>query len=166
MIPSTVHVCAHTYMGTHMHPNKTPCTGRNWLHLWKYSIYWMSWQRADKWPPSSKSWSIPKKCGENRSWVHGHTSQMQMVIGNLSWELGMTGRHAGDATGNKECYPWPAGAVVGSRENCVSILCYRGTKGALKRAKYCWMRQSLRVMMGMLTREQPKIKDGGTGRKL
>lgn len=55
---------------------------------------------------------------------------------------------------------------MGSRENCASILCYRGTKGVLERAKYCWMCQSLRVTMGMLTGEQPKTKDGGPGRKL
>lgn len=123
----------------------------------------MSWQRADKWPPSSKSWSIPKKWGKNRSWVHQHTSQMQMVVGNLSWVK--TGRRAKDVTGNKERYPWPEGVVVGFRENCVSILCYRGTKEVLKRAKYCWMCLSLRVTMGMLTGEQPKIKDRGAGRK-
>lgn len=50
-------------------------------------------ERADKW----------FSCGENRSWVHRHTSQRQMLVGNLSWVK--TGRHFGDATGNNEHYP-------------------------------------------------------------
>lgn len=124
----------------------------------------MSWQRADKRPHLQNFDLYQRNGGANRSWVHRHTSPMQRVIGNLSWVK--TGRRAEDVTWNKERYPWPAGVIVGSKENCVSILCYRGTEGALKRAKYCWMCLNVRVTMSMLTGEQPKIKDGGAERKL